>query len=176
MIDFKQKNSLYGGFDEFSQVNAKLNELANADDFIKNDYNKNIFNIAKQQITHKLSRLICGNIDYLDSWADLVGYSYVALDSLKVFTDYEEKKDLKDFLNQERDRYSKFVDLSSTKQKAIFDILFILMNEDLEYTKKLISIYFIADSICNKIEKKSKDRSRKIFKKKIYKGIGFKSD
>lgn len=75
-----QRGNRYGDFSDNSKISQTLKDtlhtknIALADPYIKE---------AIDMICHKLARIVCGDVTYIDSWVDIAGYATLVTDKLK---------------------------------------------------------------------------------------------
>lgn len=72
------RDARYGGFDEFSETCQKIKSIIyNSPGYEKmNPLQKE----SMDMVAHKLTRIIMGDPNYLDSWQDLAGYAQLVVD------------------------------------------------------------------------------------------------
>lgn len=77
----KERGENYGKFEDNSRTAQMFKMIArmNSDHWLNlNDEQRE----AIDMILHKLSRIIHGNPDYVDSWSDIIGYATLIEESL----------------------------------------------------------------------------------------------
>lgn len=78
-ITLSNRGSRYGTFEENAATTQKLCSVAL-------DFRLNLENLHKEaihMIMHKVSRIVCGDPDYVDSWVDIAGYAQCVVNALE---------------------------------------------------------------------------------------------
>jgi hypothetical protein len=75
-----QRGAVYGNFESGAQIMQELKNIINsrAEFELLRPYQKE----ALEMICHKIGRILNGNPDYVDSWADIAGYAQLVVDAL----------------------------------------------------------------------------------------------
>jgi hypothetical protein len=66
-------------------------------------------------IAHKISRIVNGDANYMDSWVDIVGYAQLVIDKLQHDTD-----EIKELLNDLHDSGSDILEQGDDMQTTAF--------------------------------------------------------
>lgn len=67
-----ERNSTHGDFRKQFDVAQRIKAIFRVEDY---GNASNVQREALDQIAHKLSRILTGNPDHLDHWADIAGYA-----------------------------------------------------------------------------------------------------
>lgn len=74
-----ERGDTYGSFVENAGVAQTLKEVIRANE---NNVLDTYQQEALDQICSKISRILCGDPDYIDSWQDIAGYAQLVVDEL----------------------------------------------------------------------------------------------
>ena len=77
----KERNGRYGTFKSNAQLSQTLKELIkydNANEWLSLEFEHRE---AIEMILHKISRIVCGDANYKDSWVDIQGYAKLGEDA-----------------------------------------------------------------------------------------------
>ena len=74
-----QRGAVYGDFESGAQIMQALKSIIHSRSAGYKPYQKE----ALEMICHKIGRILNGNPDYVDSWADIAGYAQLVVDALK---------------------------------------------------------------------------------------------
>ena len=77
----KKRNDNYGSFKEFSDTCQAFKQLLNSSKNFK-DHPAHVRE-GLEMICHKITRIINGKHDYLDSWVDIEGYARVTREAIQ---------------------------------------------------------------------------------------------
>lgn len=77
----KERGNRYGEFRTHAEISQKLKELLVLPSFEGTDCDLYMYE-AMEMICHKLARIANGDPTYIDSWADICGYSQLVVDEL----------------------------------------------------------------------------------------------
>ena len=77
----KERGNRYGEFDINAAISQSLKNVMKSTPSWGDlrPYQKE----ALEMIQHKISRILNGDVTYVDNWADIIGYSQLALDKLQ---------------------------------------------------------------------------------------------
>lgn len=76
-----ERGSNYGSFDEHARITQNIKRA------MKDSNNWNSLSDSQKEalemIAHKIGRIVNGNVNYLDSWVDIVGYTQLVVDEMR---------------------------------------------------------------------------------------------
>jgi uncharacterized protein YtpQ (UPF0354 family) len=77
-----ERGNNYGAFDEHARITQSIKEALQSGKsytFLQDSQKE-----ALEMIAHKMGRIVNGNVNYVDSWTDIVGYARLAeIETLK---------------------------------------------------------------------------------------------